>query len=356
VLFDNKKIKAILLAPILLLTISGFVSAQDHVIDLMFSEPPDSGSDISRTLQSLIKIQGTGGLCPDGLYLMTHYGDREEMFEKENRKCIDHPMINETWRFCSVFCIATDDSVIMGRNWDNQNVGSIIVSLYHPPKGYSSISFCRAIDLGYPLNLDLEEIRSTEIGRKLILAPFYVMDGVNEHGLAAAITGVRQTNHKSKADEELVSITFLVRKILDQARNIGEAVNLVEKFVPFDLDKNSLNAHLFIVDSSGRSVVLEYVQDQWKEIYGDESWQVLTNKPVYNVPDTILREECWRYRHISETLENTKGNVGWKAGMKILQDVTQKGTTWSVVYSPTTKDLYFSVYQKWDNIYHLIMP
>ena len=355
-LFDNRRIKTIVLALILSLTISGFVSAQDQVIDLTFSEPPYSGSEISRTLQSLIKIQGTGGLCPDGLYLMTHYGDREEMFEKENRKCIDHPMIKETWRFCSVFCTATDDSVIMGRNWDNQNVGSVVVSLYHPPKGYSSISFCRAIDLGYPLNLDLEEIRSTEIGSRLVIAPFYVMDGVNEHGLAAAITGVRQTNHQPKADEELVSITFLVRKILDQARNIVEAVNLVEKFVPFDLDKNSLNAHLFIVDSSGRSVVLEYVQDQWKEIYGDESWQVLTNKPVYNVPDTILREECWRYRNISETLENTKGNVGWKAGMKILQDVTQKGTAWSVVYSPTTEDLYFSVYQKWDNIYHLIMP
>jgi len=133
-------------------------------------------------------------------------------------------------------------------------------------------------------------------------------------------------------------------------------VNLVEKFVPFDLDKKSLNAHLFVVDSSGRSVILEYVKDQWEKIYGDESWQVLTNKPIYNVPDTILRDECWRYRSMSETLENAKGDVDWKAGMKILQDVTQKGTAWSVVYSPTTKELYFSVYQKWDNIYHLIMP
>jgi len=356
VLFDNKKIKTILLTLILLLTISGFVSARADVIDLTFIEPPDSSSDISRTLQSLVKVQGRGGLCPDALYLMTHYGDRQEIFEKENKRCIDHPMINETWRFCSVFCTTTDDSVIMGRNWDNQNVGSIIVSLYHPPKGYSSISFCRAIDLGYPLNMDLEQIRWTEFGDKLLLAPFYATDGVNEHGLAAAITGVRQTNHKPKKDEELVSITFLVRKILDQTRNIEEAVNLVEKFVPFDLDKKSLNAHLFVVDSSGRSVILEYVKDQWEKIYGDESWQVLTNKPIYNVPDTILRDECWRYRSMSETLENAKGDVDWKAGMKILQDVTQKGTAWSVVYSPTTKELYFSVYQKWDNIYHLIMP
>jgi len=153
-----------------------------------------------------------------------------------------------------------------------------------------------------------------------------------------------------------VFITFLIRKILDQTKTIEEAVDLVERYIPFDLDKNSLNAHLFIVDSSGRSVILEYVQDQWRKIYPDKSWQALTNRRIYNVSDANLRKKCRRYRSISETLENTKGNVAWKAGMKILQDVTQKGTTWSVIYSPPTKELYFSVYQKWDNIYHLKIP
>ena len=43
----------------------------------------------------------------------------------------------------------------------------------------------------------------------------------------------------------------------------------------------------------------------------------------------------------------------WKAGLKILQDVRQKGTTWSVVYSLKSKELYFSVYQNWDKVYHL---
>ena len=129
--------------------------------------------------------------------------------------------------------------------------------------------------------------------------------------------------------------------------------NLAEALIPFDLDKNSLNCHFFIADSSGKSVVLEYVQDQWRKISGDKSWRVLTNKPVYNVSDEKLKKKCWRYRSISGTLERAKGNVDWKAGLKILQDVEQKGTTWSVIYSPPTKELYFSVYQKWDIIYHL---
>ena len=42
--------------------------------------------------------------------------------------------------------------------------------------------------------------------------------------------------------------------------------------------------------------------------------------------------------------------------MTILRNAAQQGTTWSVVYSPTQKDLHFSVYQKWDTIYHSRIP
>jgi hypothetical protein len=355
-LFNNNNKKTVFTTAILLVMISRFVSAQDEIIDLKFGYPPVSDSDTSRTLQSLVKVKGTGQFCEDGLYLMTHFGDHDDIFRKENQELIDNPYINQTWRHCSVFSTTTENSAIMGRNWDNQNVGSIIISLYHPPKGYSSISFCRSIDLGFG-HKDLEKHKSSIFGSKLLLAPFYAMDGINEHGLTVAVAGVRQTTHKPKGDKKLVFVTFLIRKILDQTKNIQEAVHIVEKFIPFDIDKNSLSSHFIVTDSSGGSVILEYVEDQWKKIYGHKSWQVLTTKPVYNVSDANLSEKCWRYRSISESLEKTKGNVDWKAGMKILQDVTQKGTTWSVIYLATTRELYFSVYQKWDDLYHLmIMP
>ena len=56
---------------------------------------------------------------------------------------------------------------------------------------------------------------------------------------------------------------------------------------------------------------------------------------------------------MSEALEKTNGSLDWKTGLKLLQNVHQKGTTWSALYSPTSKDIYFSVYQAWDRIYHL---
>ena len=44
---------------------------------------------------------------------------------------------------------------------------------------------------------------------------------------------------------------------------------------------------------------------------------------------------------------------GPETDLKILQDVSQKGTTWSVIYSLKSKELHFSVYQNWTNIYQL---
>jgi len=332
----------------------GTTFAQKQVVEIKFKELSGADSDTLKTLQSLVKVRDISEqYSTGGLYLMTHYGDLEELFQKENGKAINEPMINETWRFCSIFSTKNKNSVIMGRNWDNQNVGSIIVSLYKPPKGYSSISFSRAIDLGFPLNVDLEAMKSSPFANKLLLAPFYSVGGINEFGICASVTGVDQVTVSPVKGKELVFITFLIRKILDQAKSIDEAISLAEKYIPFDLDKNSLNTHFYIADDLGKSVILEYRHNEWKKIYPNKSWQVMTNKVIYNTPDAKLRESCWRYKSISETLEETNGKVDWQAGIQILRDVSQRGTTWSVIYSPTSKNIYFSVYQSWDKIYHL---
>jgi hypothetical protein len=346
--------KAILLAAVMSVMLCGMLAAQEKIVELKFAEPPVSGSDAARTLKSLVKARDIGEqYATGGLYLITHYGDREELFCKENQKMMDHSWINDTWRFCSAFSTRHEQSVIVGRNWDNQNVGSIIVSLCHPASGYSSVSFSRAIDLGFPLNMDLSEIPESPWGERLLLAPFYAMGGINEHGLAIENPGVRSATVRPVGKKEFIFQTYLIRKILDQAKNVGEAVNLAEKYLPFDIDKNSVNAHLFIADASGRSVVLEYGQGGWQKIYGDKPWQVLTNKPVFNVPDAKLREQCWRYKSLADALEKTNGEADWQTGLKMLKDVSQKSTTWSVVYNLPTKELHFSVYQKWDTIYHL---
>ena len=341
-------------AIVLIFMLCACSSTQEQIVEVKFAEPPASNSDLSRTLASLVPVRGIGEqYATGGIYLITHFGDREELFRKENQRRIDHPMIEDTWRFCSAFSARGGDSVTVGRNWDNQNVGSIIVNLYRPANGYASVSFSRAIDLGFPLNMDLKEIAQSPWGERLLLAPFYAMGGINEHGLVVENPGVRPATVKPINGKEFVFQTYLIRMILDHAKNVEEAVDLADKYLPFDLEANSVNAHLFIVDATGKSVVLEYGQNGWERTYGDKSWQVLTNKPVYNVPDQKLREQCWRYKSLATALDQAKGEVAWKPGLKMLQAVSQNGTTWSVVYSWPTKELHFSAYQKWDIIYHM---
>jgi predicted choloylglycine hydrolase len=334
------------------LMITGFLSAQEKVVELNFKKKPASDSDVTRTLQSLVKVRDISETySTGGLYLLIHYGDRKELFRRENQRAIDHPFIDQTWRYCSLFSVKNKNGVFTGRNWDNQNVGSIIVNLYKPEGGYSSISFCRAIDMGFPLNVDLMDIKSSELGKKLLLAPFYAMDGINEKGLVVAVAGVRQVIVRPKKGKKSIFISFLIRKILDQTKSISEVLQLIDNHIPFDLDQNRLNSHFMVTESSGKSIILEYIDGQWQKIYPDKSWQVLTNKPVYSLTETALREKCWRFKNIACALEKTNSKVNWQSGMRILQDVNQRGTTWSVIYSPSKKELYFSVYQNWDLIY-----
>lgn len=338
-------------------------SAKDHSfaevtpLDVSFLAAPAIGTDREKTLKSVLRLRDVSEkYATGGLYLITQVGDREARFEKENEELLRHPWIGQPWRFCTIFSAKDGDSPIFGRNWDNQNVGSVVVSRYRPSGGYASVSFTRAIDLGFPLNVRLDEMAATPFGDRLLLAPFYAYDGMNEKGLFAGVTGVSQSKTGPKPGARKVFAGYLVRLILDHCRTVEEALELVKGFVPFDLDERSVNAHFLVADASGRSVVLEYSGDAWRKTFPKGSRQVLTNKVVTDVPEPVLRKRCWRYRTAAGELEKSDRGLGWRRAMQILKDVSQSGTTWSVVYLPKSADIVFSVYQDWDRVYRLRFP
>jgi penicillin V acylase-like amidase (Ntn superfamily) len=123
------------------------------------------------------------------------------------------------------------------------------VNYYHPPEKFSSISFSRAIDLGFGKYVELDQIISPQIGSRLLLAPFYAMDGMNEHGLVVAVTGLKQTTVHPVQGKESIFIIYLMHNILDHTKTVEEAIAQADKVVPFDLDINSLNGHFFVADS-----------------------------------------------------------------------------------------------------------
>jgi len=334
------------------LVVSAF--PQEQIIEVNFAEIKGTDTEHEKTLKSIVKVRDIGEqYATGGVYLLTHYGYLDELFQKENQKLINNPWIEQTWRFCSIFSTKTENGMVIGRNWDNQNVGSIIVSHYKPNNGYASVSFSRAIDMGFPLNLRLDDMAKTPFGKELLVAPFYAYDGMNEHGLCAMVTGIKSVKVSPKEGKELIFIGNIVRKLLDHTKTVDEATLLVEEYIPFDVTPTEINCHFFVSDAKGKSVILEYQDSEWKKIYPNKMWQVMTNKVNFNIEEKELREKCWRYESISATLEKTNGNVNWKESMHILKDVSQGGTTWSVIYLPDSIELYFSVYQSWDKVYHI---
>lgn len=339
-------------AAILVLVLAVPATAQDAVVELEFieqGEAPSTEIDVGRVLDSIVRVR-------DGLYLMTIEGDCSDLLLDENQDMLDDPLINDRSRHCSGFSASGGEAALMGCNWDNENVGSIVATLYHPTEGYSSMFFFRTIELGFGKDIDIAEIESHAIGAQLLRAPYYAMDGVNEHGLMVAVAGDPTTTVGPLEGKELVSISFVIRKLLDQTRTVDEAIEMVQDYVPFLLDGSTLASHLLVADVAGGSVVLEYDHDQWLVTRGDGTWQAMSTKRIHGTSDENLRESCWRYDTMCGTLGSVEGRMDWTGCMGLLQDLEQKGTTWSIVFAPAGRELHFSVYKDWDTVYHLAMP
>jgi hypothetical protein len=349
----SSAVLAILVAAVLLAAATAApASSESDVVELEFVDgggAVDGEIDVASVLESIVKVR-------QGLYLMTIDGDCSDLLLDENQNMIDDPLINDRSRHCSVFSASGGGSVLMGRNWDNENVGSIVATLYRPVDGYESVFFFRSIELGFGKDIDLAVIESHAIGARFLRAPYYSMDGVNEHGLAVAVAGDQTTEVRPLPGKELVGISFVIRKLLDQTRTVDEAVELVQGYVPSLLDKNTMAGHLMVADASGASAVLEYDNDQWLVTRGEGTWQAMSTKRIHDVSVETLRENCWRYDGMSETLGKANGDLDWQGCMALLEDLTQKGTTWSVAYDLGAGELHLSVYQDWDTVYHLAAP
>jgi hypothetical protein len=324
------------------------VSTHAAVVELCFPPLPAAGAGASPAAWSIAPVAGA-----ERLYLMTHQGERADAFAAENQQMIDHPLVDDPSRYCSVFSATTGHAAFLGRNFDNANVGAILVTLYRPPRGYASVSFSRAVDVGLGQDADLARLDPQGEGRRLLLAPFYATDGFNERGVAASLAGVRAVTHEQRGERKPVFVTYLLRQILDRAANVDEACALVEQYAPFDVDVQTLNTHYFVADATGRSCVLEYAQDRWWRTPGNGRWQAVTNKPVTDVPDSTLRDQCGRYRTICADLERGTAGFNWERGLRILREAQQQGTTWSAVYALSAREIFWSVHRRWDIVYRV---
>lgn len=240
---------------------------------------------------------------------------------------------------CSVF--VKDE--IFARNFDWVDAPIMITKTY-PDDGYSSIATCNLSFLGFGDDFDPT---SSFVSSLLSLASIYVpLDGINEKGLCVSDlvvdTPILIDQDKGKAD---LTITTLIRLLLDKAATVDEALELINSY---DIHSSaSMMHHLAISDRSGRSVVVEFYEN---EVYVTQS-NIVTN--------FFLSDECPLYLTGSEQSKKRYEILKSKEiPLEAIKAVTQSNmdsdyelTLWSVLFNKAKSSATYYFRENFDKEY-----
>ena len=301
----------------------------------------------------------------DGLYQMTYYGDYklDEMctanvstvqeLESWLSKNIfwGYPISgNETYYGCSAFLAESPDGdYLLGRNYDYDKTETLI--LYTEPEdGYASYALADLDMLGVGGENDMTG--ESLMGRISMLAsPYTITEGMNEAGLGVAILELETEEiHQDNGKYDML-LCVAVRMILDKTANVEEAVLLLQEY-----DIHSFFGypyHLFISDSTGRSVVVEWIDGQMEVIDAD----YVTNFQLSEGEDYLYGIGHDRYQIMENKFSETNGILTSEESMELLAEVQvpwngEWDTEWSCVMNLTDFTVEVCIDQMYDKVYY----
>jgi predicted choloylglycine hydrolase len=233
---------------------------------------------------------------------------------------------------CTSFAaLKSKDNAVFGRNFDWQHRSSLLL-FTDPSGGYASVSMVDLYYFGYE---GMQEIPWTKRFR-LLWTPYAIMDGMNEWGVAVGQNAVPFKKLPYDPNKPTLISNQLMRVILDRARDVNEAVTLIQKYNP---NFPVVCGHLHIADASGNSVVVEYVDGKVVIVRNDRPWQVSTNFLLSEAPEAQAKSNCWRYNTAWEYLNKANGHITQDEAMNLLKSVKLDNTVWSVVYNLNSGDI-----------------
>lgn len=162
---------------------------------------------------------------------------------------------------CSTIAVQSPEGdALFGRNFDWENCEAMVVES-HPENGYASLSTVNMDFItqnvgggmvGMALNLD-------EV--KTLAALYAPLDGMNEAGLAVSVNMIQDSAAiEQNTEKPDITTTTAIRLLLDRAGSVDEALELLGQY---DLHGSmGMMIHFAIADSTGRSVAVEYVDNE----------------------------------------------------------------------------------------------
>lgn len=251
--------------------------------------------------------------------------------------------LQETDNGCSTIAAVTSSGeYVFGRNMDWADCTCMIV-ITAPKNAYRSISTVNLDFLGYSEDYQPDSFANSFLA---LGAPFVPLDGMNEMGLCVAdlvIEDMGETHQDT--GKPGITTTTAIRLLLDYAATVEEAIELLSQY-DMHSDIETMH-HLAISDISGRSVVIEYVNNE----------MIITETPIVT---NFLLAESENYGLGSEAsksrfdilLDIYDSNNGILEGDEIKSALIavnqsngfdpQWSTQWSVVFNQSTgKAIYY---------------
>lgn len=236
---------------------------------------------------------------------------------------------------CSALTARTpDDEVLMGRNFDFSSATGMILHTV-PARGYETYTTFNLEFLGFGEGWRPEGFRNQYMA---LSALFFALDGINEKGLAVAdlMAGDDAQTHQDSGKPALTT-TSAICYLLKNAATVDEALDLLRGI---DMHSDIGAAHHYAIsDASGRSVVVEYVDDGMVVV---ESPALANHYLCEEKRNVGLYEGDRRYDFLCSQYEEAGGILDLRQLTTAIASVSQPpaqgdrlGTAWTMVMNLT---------------------
>ena len=252
---------------------------------------------------------------------------------------------------CSTLTAPTPEgSILMGRNFDFPSATGVIMHTI-PSRGYESITTFNVQFYGFGEDFKPEGFKNQYM---CLAGLFCALDGINEKGLAIAdlVAGDSIVTHQ-RTDKPDLTTTGAIRYLLNNAANVSEALELLNGI---DMHSDIGMAHHYaIADASGKSVVVEYVEDK---MVVTESPAVANHYLCEEKLNAGLEEGDDRYDRLCEQYNQAGGKMSEIQLTEAIESVSQPqregflGTAWTMVMDLTHPSVTYYSRRHFDKPFH----
>lgn len=232
---------------------------------------------------------------------------------------------------CSALTVRTPEGVtMMGRNFDFSSATGMVLHTV-PEYGYETYTTFNLDFLSFGEGWVPEGMQNQYMALSVL---FFALDGVNEKGLAMAdlMAGDDVQTHQESGKPALTTTTAICY-LLKNAANVDEALELLRGI---DMHSDIGAAHHYAIsDASGRSVVVEYVDNQMIVVESNAVANHYLCEAKRNVG--LIEGDC-RYENMLRSLEDADGKMTEKQLTDVMSSVSQMpvegkflGTAWTMI-------------------------